>query len=260
MNIVEVWRYPVKSMQGERLKQATVGPGGIRGDRRWAVVDAESGVSLSAKRYPALLRCSARTSNGEVLITVPGHPECAAGSAAVAGSLSNLLRRNVTTRSAEASEKIRHEFPTEVTEGKGQPFLHSPDTDAFFDSSTLHLITTGTLRELQRRLPESKIHPIRFRPNFLVDTEQTGFLENGWVGSDVMLGALKCRVVDDTRRCIMVALGQDELPRDTRISKGILELNDGRAGVALTTADPGLVRPGAQVDTGVDISDGKRPD
>ena len=71
MEIVEIWRYPVKSMLGEQLDQANIGPGGIQGDRRWAVVDKESGVSLSAKRYADLLRCRAWTSDGEVLISIP---------------------------------------------------------------------------------------------------------------------------------------------------------------------------------------------
>ena len=68
MELAEIWRYPVKSLLGEQIDQANVSPGGIQGDRRWAVVDAESGVSLSAKRYADLLRCRAWTSDGEVMI------------------------------------------------------------------------------------------------------------------------------------------------------------------------------------------------
>ncbi len=74
MKVTEIWRYPVKSMLGEPLDRANVAPGGIHGDRRWAVVDAESGVSLSAKRYAKLLNCRAWTSDTEVIIKLPdGH-------------------------------------------------------------------------------------------------------------------------------------------------------------------------------------------
>ena len=248
MEIAEIWRYPVKSMLGEHLDQANVGPGGIQGDRRWAVVDKESGVSLSAKRYADLLRCRAWTSDGEVMIRIPDSREYPAGSAEVARGLSDLLGRQVTTRSAEATETIQHEFPTTVTEGEGKPFLYEPETEAFFDCAPLQLLTTGTLVELQRLLPASIVHPVRFRPNFLVETKETGFVENDWVNNDVTLGSLRCQVYDDTRRCIMVALSQGDLPRDTAVIRTILKSNEGRAGVALKTQDSGMVRRGAKVE------------
>ncbi|MGI9235960.1 MAG: MOSC domain-containing protein [Woeseiaceae bacterium] len=248
MEIKEIWRYPVKSMLGEQLDQANVGPGGIRGDRRWAVVDKESGVSLSAKRYADLLRCRAWTSDGEVMIRIPDSGEYPVGSAEVARILSDLLGRKVTTRSAEAAETIQHEFPTAITEGEGKPFLYEPETEAFFDCAPLQLLTTGTLAELQRLLPASTIHPARFRPNFLVETEETGFVENDWVNDDVTLGSLQCQVYDDTRRCIMVALGQEDFPRDTEVIRMILKKNEGRAGVALKTNDSGVVQKGDRVE------------
>jgi uncharacterized protein YcbX len=248
VEIVEIWRYPVKSMLGEQLDQANIGPGGIQGDRRWAVVDAESGVSLSAKRYANLLRCRAWTSDGEVVIRMPDSREYPVGSAEVARALSNLLGRQVTTRSAESTERIQHEFPTAVTEGEGKPFLYLPETEAFFDCAPLQLLTTGTLVELQRLSPASIIHPVRFRPNFLIKTKNAGFVENNWVNNDVILGSLKCQVYDDTRRCIMVALHQGELPRDTEIIRAILKSNEGRAGVALKTLDSGMVHRGANVE------------
>lgn len=248
MEIEEIWRYPVKSMLGEQLEQAKVGPGGIRGDRRWAVVDKQSGVSLSAKRYADLLACRAWTSDDGVMIGMPGGREYPAGSDEVAQALSDLLGRQVTTRSAETIEKIQHEFPTAVTEGEGEPFLYQAKTEAFFDCATLQLLTSATLFELQRLLPASKIHPARFRPNFLVATEETGFVENNWVNKDVVLGSLKCHIYDDTRRCIMVALGQSDLPRDTDVIRTILKSNEGRAGVALETLDFSVVRCGAKVE------------
>lgn len=80
MKVAEIWRYPVKSMLGEQLDQADIDPGGIRGDRQWAVVDAESGVSLSTKRYAALLSCSAWTNDSEVMIRLSDGSEFPVGS------------------------------------------------------------------------------------------------------------------------------------------------------------------------------------
>ena len=111
------------------------------------------------------------------MIRLPDRRELQAGSAEVARGLSDLLGRQVTTRSAEATETIQHEFPTAVTEGEGEPFLWEPGTEAFFDCTPLHLLTTGTLIELQRLRPASIFHRARFRPNFLVETNEIGFVE-----------------------------------------------------------------------------------
>ena len=112
----------------------------------------------------------------------------------------------------------------------------------------MQLLTTGTLNKLQRLLPDSKLHAVRFRPNFLVETNEIGFIENDWVKKDVILGSLTCQVYDDTRRCIMVALSQGDLPRDTDVIRTILERNEGRAGVALKTMGSNIVRCGAAVE------------
>lgn len=248
MKITEIWRYPVKSMQGEQLEDVGVDGSGMHGDRRWAVVDEKSGVSLSAKRYVDLLSCRAWTNDGEVMIGLPNGREMPAGSPEVAGELSELLGRKVTTRSAESTETIQHEFPTAVTEGEGKPFLYEPNTVSFVDCAPLQLLTTATLDELQRLLPNSKIHRARFRPNFLIETSESGFVEHQWVNQDVMLGSLRCHVYDDTRRCIMVAVAQGNLPRDTEVIRTILKRNEARAGVAMKTEKAGTVHKGDRVE------------
>ena len=247
MKLSEVWRYPVKSMLGEQLEQAEVEPSGIQGDRQWAVVDADSGVSLSAKRYAALLTCRAWTNDSEVLIVMPDGSEFPAGSIDVANSLSELLGRQVVTRSAEATQKIRHEFPTAITEGEGEPFLWEPGTSAFFDRAPLHLLTTATLAELRRLQPESAFVRARFRPNFVIDTAEAGFIENEWMDKDLNLGSVTCRVIDLKPRCVMVTRSQGDLPTDVGVIRTIIKNNDGNAGVELRALEPGTVCRGNEV-------------
>lgn len=247
MKVTEIWRYPVKSMLGEPLDHANVAPGGIRGDRQWAVVDAESGVSLSAKRHGELLSCSASTTDSSVMIRLPDGEEFPAGSDEVADRLSDLLGRRVTTRSAEATKTIQHEFPTAITEGEGEPFLWEPGTEAFFDRAPLHLLTTGTLRALQALAPDSIFHRARFRPNLLVETDEDGFIENEWVNRDVMLGSLKCQVIDYKPRCVMVTRRQHGLSRDVDVIRTVLKNNNGNAGVELRALEAGSLRRGDPV-------------
>jgi uncharacterized protein YcbX len=244
MKVREIWRYPVKSMLGEQLDRAEIGPGGIRGDRQWAVVDAESGVSLSAKRYAALLSCSAWTNDGEVMIRLSDGSEFPVDSTEAANGLSALLGREVVTRSAASTQKIQHEFPTEITEGEGEPFLWEPGTEAFFDRAPLHLLTTATLDNLSRLQPDSTFHRARFRPNFVVNSDQTGFVENDWVNEDLILGSMKFRVIDLKPRCVMVTRPQGDLPKDVEVIRTIAKNNSGNAGVELETSGSGIVHSG----------------
>ena len=67
--VVELWRYPVKSMQGEPLEAVTVGPRGIVGDRGWAVVDVTTGLALTGRRAPDLLFAHAAIVGDDVIMT-----------------------------------------------------------------------------------------------------------------------------------------------------------------------------------------------
>ena len=56
--VAGLWRYPVKSMQGEGLDAVPVSERGFLGDRAHALIDKESGKIGSAKnpsRWPKLL-------------------------------------------------------------------------------------------------------------------------------------------------------------------------------------------------------------
>jgi len=173
---------------------------------------------------------------------LPNGNEHAAGSSAAAAELSDLLGRQVTTRAADATAAIQHEFPSKTEEGEGEPVLYAPKTESFVDCAPLQLLTTSTLAELERLLPDSRIDVARFRPNFLVEPDESGFVENDWVHSYISLGPVRCHAYDDTRRCIMVAHGQGDLPRDTRVIRTVIKSNQSRAGIALRTNASGVVR------------------
>jgi hypothetical protein len=247
MKVLEIWRYPVKSMLGEQLDQVEVGPNGVEGDRRRAVVDAESGVSLSAKRYLDLLRCRAWTNGDEVMIGLPDGSELVADSAQAADGLSDLLGRRVTVRNAGAGHEVRHEFPTDLAVGEGETFIWEPGLDAYFDRAPLHLITTATLNEFTRLRPASAFTRDRFRPNFLVKIDGAGFVEDAWVGKELTIGSVKCLVLDRKPRCVMTTRAQGELSKDTEIVKAIVKGNDGNAGIELAAREPGIVRCGDRV-------------
>jgi len=56
--LVEISRYPVKSMLGESLQSAFLGENGIPGDRAWATRDEKRGAFGVPSKYRSL--CASR--------------------------------------------------------------------------------------------------------------------------------------------------------------------------------------------------------
>lgn len=100
----EVWRYPLKSMAGERLSTASVGARGLWGDRGWALRDEAAGEIRGAKMSPALMLCAARyraepAPEGDpphAEITLPDGTETSTDDPQINGRLSELVGRRVT--------------------------------------------------------------------------------------------------------------------------------------------------------------------
>ncbi len=101
--VLEIWRYPVKSMAGERLDRSDVGAAGLWGDRGWAIRDDATGEIHNAKRHPLLMQCSATycapPREGlipHVEIVLPDGATVTSDSPEASRRLSELLRRRVT--------------------------------------------------------------------------------------------------------------------------------------------------------------------
>ena len=75
VRVVEIWRYPIKSVGGERLGSADVGTAGIAHDRGWGLVDDLTGNVLTARREPRLLFGSARIVDGTPVVTTESGDE-----------------------------------------------------------------------------------------------------------------------------------------------------------------------------------------
>jgi uncharacterized protein YcbX len=104
----EIWRYPVKSMMGERVDRARVDARGLWGDRGWAIRDEATGEIHNAKRHPVLLQCSAVCLEEpragiipHVKIMLPDGMTVSSDSPAVSPRLSDLMGRRVTLRALQ---------------------------------------------------------------------------------------------------------------------------------------------------------------
>ncbi|MDQ6698182.1 MAG: MOSC domain-containing protein, partial [Actinomycetota bacterium] len=103
--IAALWRYPVKSFQGFPTDSLTLGPRGVNGDRRYALVDSATDRMLSAKSRADLLMATAEeTQDGGVLLTLPDAAQIRADDADIAGVLSTWIGRPVILAEADTGE------------------------------------------------------------------------------------------------------------------------------------------------------------
>src|SRR5215212_11153959 len=115
--VKEVWRYPVKSMAGERLEGSEVGELGLHGDRGWALRDEEAGEIRGAKKSPALILCAARYREQpagpgapppHADITLPDGTSTATDAPDAGERLSGLVGRRVTLCPVRAASDLAH--------------------------------------------------------------------------------------------------------------------------------------------------------
>ncbi len=235
MRVAELWRYPVKSLQGERLTSAEAGPEGLAGDRQWALFDVDTGFGLTARRVPDLLFLSARLrADGRVEVTLPDGTVTSDDAV-----LSDWLGRPVVLRAAaDAPGERRYESPHEVGEaGEYDWDAFSGARGAFHDSSRtrVSLVSTGTLGTWDRR---------RFRANVVL--EGTG--EDALVGRRVRLGGAELDVVKQVDRCVMVTRPQPGgIGRDNGVLKTIHRERDGCLAIGALVARTGTVAVGDEL-------------
>ena len=239
MRVVEVWRYPVKSMGGERLDGPTeVTERGLVGDRALGVVDVATGKVLSAKTVPVLLQATARwdDATGAVHVTTDGGGlDVASTDADVDERLSGWLGRPVRLSSPVPGERavfdneLDPDDPTEVAELRTPP-------GSFFDSrSVLHVLTTASLGTHDVR---------RFRPNLLVESVDR---EDDWVDHELAIGAITAHVRKRTGRCVLVTKPQPRLPQDSSVFRDLVRERNGDLGVYVDPRTFGPVGPGDEV-------------
>ena len=251
-----LWRFPVKSMLGEKLDAADVSEGGIVGDRAYAVVDRKTGKVASAKHpklWPNLLGCRAAfvdaTRPDDEL--PPARIELADGNAVLSDApdvdavLSRFFGRDVElAHAAQNGYTIDQYHPDEenydpdghrdeVVEARlGAAFFNErglPSAVAegsFFDLFPLSVITMSSLNRLGELEPESRFDARRFRMNVIVETSAHGFVENEWLGRTLAIGdEVQIGVALPDPRCVMPSLAQEELPKDSRILRALAQHN-----------------------------------
>jgi uncharacterized protein len=233
VRVAELWRYPVKSLQGERLGEAAIDALGIAGDRRWALFDRDTGLGLTARRVPELLFGSARLrDDGGVEVVLPDGTVTTDERV-----ISGWLGRDVELRAA-GEEVPTYESPVDEDEPDPAEWLQWEGAQGPFHDSPrirLSLVSTGTLGTWDRR---------RFRANVVLDGEG----EDGLRGQEAELGGVRLRIGIPIERCVMTTRPQPGgIARDTSVLKTIHRERDGLLAVRAAVLRPGTVRTGDEL-------------
>ncbi len=208
MKIAEIWRYPVKTMAGEKLERAAVGSLGIEGDRVVHVEDAKGRV-ITSRSHPRFLgRKGSLSPHGEIMVDGRpwDSPEVAAEVIDIVGPGARLVRYDGAER---------------------------------FDVLPLLVATDGAIAAFghDRR---------RLRPNIVVGGVE-GLTEREWPGACLRIGKVLIGVQDLRLRCIMTSYDPDTQVQDKEITRGIYQRFDGKLALNCFVIEGGEITLGDEV-------------
>jgi uncharacterized protein YcbX len=268
--VSELFRYPVKSMLGERLSEIEVGEKGVLGDRAWDLRE-RNGLIASAKKWPNLLDFRATYARppkdgdpGALKIIPPGSGELDADDPRASETLSAALGREIELVRAGPDEHARAEINPQTIFGDVgveqvlPPFTEAtmPDSFAlrrggFFDSAMIHVLTTGSIEHMRSLIgADAQIDARRFRPNILVETDPriSGFIEDDWLDGALETGTgVRIVSMESALRCVMTTHRQSELPHDPRVLRTAAQHHQAKLGIFASIGAPGVIRLGDPV-------------
>jgi uncharacterized protein len=225
--VTAAWRYPVKSMAGERLDSAPVTLQGVQGDRGYAFVQAGSKSPfpwLTGREMATLLQHRPTWVEGErpsLNVRTPGGEEWSIG-----------------------SDELREHLERE----SGKQVFLLPNYRGSFDVAPVTLISAGTIGRIAEA-SGTDAEPGRFRMNFYIETESgEPFAEDAWVGRVLRIGeTVRVGVTERDRRCLMITLHPQSAQSSPEVLKAAGELNEAYAGIYGAVLTPGEVREGDEI-------------
>ena len=205
--VAGLWRYPVKTLAGERLSTAALGPDGVHGDRLVRVRGPE-GIRTSRLHYRLLgLRATTGT-NGQPLID--GHP----------------------WDSPEALALVKAAAGDDA-------WMETSDDAERFDVLPLLVATDGAVAAFGRDVR-------RLRPNLLIGGVEE-LDERTWPGAELHIDDVVVVLDSLRARCPMTTVDPDTLHRDPEVLRDIGRRFGGRLALNADVARGGTIHVGDAV-------------
>jgi uncharacterized protein YcbX len=218
-HVEAIFRYPVKSMGGERLEVANLGWYGLDGDRRLAFrrMDNRSGMPwLTASKLPDLVRFAPqrREDGAQGDLHLPTH---------------------VRTPDGQEMPVFGEDLAAEVGRRYGAPVEMMQLRHGIFDEASISVIALDTVREIGR-LAGRSLDVRRFRPNVVVRSlRSVPFQEDEWLGGVLSFGeeddAPAITVTMRDIRCSMLNLDPDSASPAPEVMKAVVRANQNNAGI-----------------------------
>src|SRR6266849_4017964 len=232
-HVEAIFRYPVKSMGGERLEEANLGWYGLDGDRRLAFrrIDNRSGMPwLTASKLPDLLLFAPQRREDGAQRDLPTH-----------------------VRAPDGAEMpvFGEDLATEVGRRYGAPVQMMQLRHGIFDEASISVIASDTVREIGRLAGQSP-DVRRFRPNVLIRLlRPTPFQEDEWLGGVLSFGegddAPAITVTMRDVRCSMVNLDPDSARPTPEVLKAVVRVHQNTAGIYGTVTRIGRLAVGQTI-------------
>ena len=254
--VESLWRYPVKSMRGEELREAFVSFAGIYGDRLFAFKGAARPAGfpyLTGREQMNMLLYRPRFRHPDKAAKPPNLAEAegiAPGLNPISADPADLAV-DVETPSGEVLSVDDPALIRRLGEGRsGTETLALVRSErAMTDCRPVSLFSVQTARRLGEELGIA-LDKRRFRANIFLDLGSAGgFAENGFVGSRLRIGAKAVvSILERDPRCTMISLDPDTAERNPAILAKVAKDHDGKAGVYGATLVEGVVRVGDDVE------------
>jgi uncharacterized protein YcbX len=209
MFIKELWRYPIKSMAGERMRETRVTLTGIPADRTILVADAKGSI-ITSRTHHRLLGLKGSLGDN-FLPLVSGNSWC----------------------SNEALQLVKE------AAGDDARLVHYEGVDRF-DVFPLLVATDGAIAHMG-------FDGRRLRPNIVIGGVE-GLEERSWQARRLRVGDAVIEAVQLRGRCVMTTYDPDTLRQDRSVLKRIIEELDGRMALDCIVLGEGFVREGDPVE------------
>jgi uncharacterized protein len=243
--VESLWRYPVKSMRGEELREACLTAKGVYGDRRYAFLSTGARKDFpyfTAREQPELLQHRAWYRNPEKMVRPQGELSEADGAIEVETPAGEQLAVD-DPRLIELLRGSLHEW-----QQKRHHVMLVHSDNPVVDTRPLSLFSLQTARQLSEEVGEA-MDKRRFRANVYVDlVSGEGFEEDEWVGRKLRIGAnAVIEVLKRTKRCKLITLDPDTSEANIPLMKQVAKLHELRAGVSCGVLVEGMIAVGDEI-------------
>jgi uncharacterized protein YcbX len=225
-HVKEIWRYPVKSMAGERLEEVHVSWNGMNGDRRASFVrgDNQSGFPwLTAREIPQINQYRPRYAdlaaikNAEMLVETPHGRSLPLSAPELKAELAQLYGHDVSL--IRIKRGVFDDLPLSI----------------------MSMASVQALAEAADIAPDVR----RWRQNVIIETvDGRAFVEESWLGQTLSIGDIRLRLNKPISRCVMVNVDPETAVKDKHVLKMVANTRDNYVGVGCIAETIGTIRVG----------------